>query len=301
MFAFLFSPAATISTARASDVQFHEFTSVALGRTIKYSVYRPSAARGETRFPVLYLLHGAGGSERSWPDEGRIKEVADALIENGSIQPMLIVMPAAGGCWWIDSPDCLMETMFWSELEPLFAARTDVASGRGARAIAGVSAGGHGAIRLSLTRQDRFAAIAALSPAIYAEMPPEHSNARTNTAFLDKFGHFDPLRWQAANYTCAVAAHPSAQHFGSYYIVAGDHDEYNLDLEAVRFHRHMLALSHGTSQLRILDGDHTWRFWSRVIGDALRHLSAGMEPLPSTANRLVPSRGLQPLPIYGRQ
>jgi len=287
--------------AVAGELESLSFPSAALGRPLKYTVYRPTHGDRAAQFPVLYLLHGAGGNERSWPTEGRIADIADAMIATGEIRPMLIVMPAAGDCWWVDAVRCPMETVFWAELEPRIAARSDVLPGRAARAIAGASAGGHGAIRLSLAHPDRFAAVAALSPAIYADSPPEHSKARTNAAFLDAAGRFDSGRWRAANYTAQLSTYAAARVRPPYYIVAGDRDQYDLADEAMHLHRRLLAIDGHASRLRILDGDHTWPFWARVVGDALRFISDALDPADASRPRPGGVADSSPLPVYGRR
>ncbi len=46
-----------------------------------------------TRYPVLYLLHGAGGDEDAWSTMGRTCQIMDNLIEKKLAKPMLVVMP----------------------------------------------------------------------------------------------------------------------------------------------------------------------------------------------------------------
>jgi S-formylglutathione hydrolase len=45
------------------------------------------------RYPVVYLLHGFGGNERTFATAGRIKPTMDSLIALGSVREMIIVMP----------------------------------------------------------------------------------------------------------------------------------------------------------------------------------------------------------------
>ena len=47
----------------------------------------------KTQYPVLYLLHGAGGDEEAWTSMGRTAEILDNLIEKGLAEPMIVVMP----------------------------------------------------------------------------------------------------------------------------------------------------------------------------------------------------------------
>ncbi len=47
-----------------------------------------------TKYPVLYLLHGAGGDEDAWSTMGRTCQIMDNLIEKKLAKPMLVVMPS---------------------------------------------------------------------------------------------------------------------------------------------------------------------------------------------------------------
>src|SRR5262245_49564099 len=53
----------------------------------------PGYDRGNTRYPVLYLLHGAGNIESSWILTGRANYILDNLIAAGKAKPMIIVNP----------------------------------------------------------------------------------------------------------------------------------------------------------------------------------------------------------------
>jgi enterochelin esterase-like enzyme len=58
-------------------------------------VYLPPGyqASGTRRYPVLYLLHGAGGDEDAWMTMGRANIILDNLIAAGKALPMIVVMP----------------------------------------------------------------------------------------------------------------------------------------------------------------------------------------------------------------
>lgn len=55
----------------------------------------PGYEAGNTRYPVLYLLHGSGGDEAAWPDMGIANIIMDNLIASGKAKPMIVVMPNA--------------------------------------------------------------------------------------------------------------------------------------------------------------------------------------------------------------
>ncbi len=53
----------------------------------------PGYESSETRYPVLYLLHGGGGDEDAWNTMGRASIIMDNLIEQGKCKPFIVVMP----------------------------------------------------------------------------------------------------------------------------------------------------------------------------------------------------------------
>lgn len=60
----------------------------------RLTIYTPPGyEQSSEKFPVLYLLHGAGGDEEAWMELGRTSQIMDNLINQGKATPMLIVMP----------------------------------------------------------------------------------------------------------------------------------------------------------------------------------------------------------------
>src|SRR5207245_3872364 len=53
----------------------------------------PGYEANQTRYPVLYLLHGGGGDEDAWVTMGRANVILDSLIAAGKAKPMIVVMP----------------------------------------------------------------------------------------------------------------------------------------------------------------------------------------------------------------
>jgi enterochelin esterase family protein len=69
------------------------YESPTLGLTRRMYVYTPYGYDGGTaRYPVLYLLHGAGGDEDAWSTMGRACQIMDNLIEKKLAVPMIVVM-----------------------------------------------------------------------------------------------------------------------------------------------------------------------------------------------------------------
>ncbi|MBR4755667.1 MAG: esterase family protein, partial [Bacteroidales bacterium] len=71
------------------------YDSKILGYSRRLTVYTPYGyeANPKKKYPVLYLLHGAGGDEEAWISMGRTAQIMDNLIEKGLAEPMIVVMP----------------------------------------------------------------------------------------------------------------------------------------------------------------------------------------------------------------
>ncbi len=54
----------------------------------------PGYERSSEKYPVFYLLHGAGDSDDSWTSVGRANFILDNLIAAKKAKPMIVVMPA---------------------------------------------------------------------------------------------------------------------------------------------------------------------------------------------------------------
>ncbi|MBP5501509.1 MAG: esterase, partial [Bacteroidales bacterium] len=72
----------------------------------RMTVYTPAGYDKGKSYPVMYLLHGAGGDENAWSELGRAAQILDNLIAQGKAKPMIVVMPngntncqAAPGEW----------------------------------------------------------------------------------------------------------------------------------------------------------------------------------------------------------
>ena len=65
----------------------------------RITVYTPAGYETSgKRYPVFYLLHGAGGDEEAWIALGRTSQVLDNLIAQGKAEPMIVVM-TNGNAW----------------------------------------------------------------------------------------------------------------------------------------------------------------------------------------------------------
>ena len=76
------------------SVRMETYHSKTLGVPRTAWIYTPPGYdRGNTRYPVLYLLHGAGNIDSSWMLTGRANYILDNLIAEKKAKPMIIVTP----------------------------------------------------------------------------------------------------------------------------------------------------------------------------------------------------------------
>lgn len=68
------------------------YDSPTLGTKRRMTIYTPPTYEAGGKYPVLYLLHGAGGDEEAWPALGRQAQILDNLIASGKAKPMIVVM-----------------------------------------------------------------------------------------------------------------------------------------------------------------------------------------------------------------
>lgn len=137
-----------------------EYWSSTLGMKRSAHVYTPPGYLTDSkRYPVLYLVHGAGDSDDSWTSVGRAHYILDNLIAAGKARPMIIVMPFGHTP---DRPgvDLLSNNDFGDDLIKDLIPQVDKSlrtiARADSRAMAGLSMGGSHTIRYGLTHPDLF-------------------------------------------------------------------------------------------------------------------------------------------------
>lgn len=112
-------------------------------------VYTPPCyENSEENYPVLYLMHGGGGSPQLWLRTGKVPELADDLIQQEKIQPMILVMPRQFdyGVGFVDFLNAKIVPRINDEFRTL--------SDPQMQGILGISAGGGTVIQLALGQEN---------------------------------------------------------------------------------------------------------------------------------------------------
>jgi len=263
---------AVTGSLQSSEILHQSFHSSSLSRDYVYNIYLPDGySESRLSYPVLYLLHGANGTEQSWVDAGAIQQTTDALIAAGSIKPLLIVIPADPNFWWADTHVEKARTAFVQDLMPEIEANFRTLAQRQGRAIAGYSAGGFGTTNLALNHPDLFAAAAALSPAVYTPVPPSTSSAIRQDIFLSA-GEFDASLFESMNWVSFIDNYKQSNIVVPFYINTGDHDRFDIAYHAAVFYQQLREYQPEFVELRIFDGDHNFAAWGGSVGNAMQYL-----------------------------
>lgn len=148
----------------------------------RMTVYTPAGYESsKKKYPVLYLLHGAGGDENAWTELGRAAQILDNLIAQGKAEPMIVVMPNGNGAQEAapgEAPNSMVKPSFMNPktmdgaiekafpdvmkyIEKNYRVYTD----KNHRAIAGLSMGGFHSLYISAYYPNKFGYVGLFSAA----------------------------------------------------------------------------------------------------------------------------------------
>src|SRR5262245_745947 len=135
------------------EVRARWYFSKLTGRWRRTHVYTPPSydRNSRTRFPVLYLQHGAGENERGWIEQGRANFILDNLIAAGRAKPMILVVDTGYAAYAttnqpaptnrVSAATAAFEEVMLKELIPTIDASYRTQADRKRRAMAGLSMG----------------------------------------------------------------------------------------------------------------------------------------------------------------
>jgi len=153
------------------------YASSVLKATRRMHVYTPPGYEaGSQKYPVFYLLHGAGDTDDAWTSVGRAGFILDNLIAAKQAVPMIVVMPAGhqpavpGAAPGFASPEAAFRNVvsrftreFLADVMPYVERHYRVLTDRPNRAIAGLSMGGMQTLDIAFRELARFAYIGVYS------------------------------------------------------------------------------------------------------------------------------------------
>jgi enterochelin esterase-like enzyme len=183
-----------------------EYDSKSLGTRRRMRVYTPPGYSTARKYPVLYLLHGIGGTDTEWTQSCHANNVIDNLLAEGKIQPMVMVFPdgnssrtladlnappaarggAPGGApagapgaaagrgrgMNMDAWLTPFENDLLKDIVPYVDSHYSVSTDRDHRALAGLSMGGGQTLNIGLVHPETFAFVGGFSSAPDTRQPP---------------------------------------------------------------------------------------------------------------------------------
>jgi S-formylglutathione hydrolase FrmB len=301
-----------------SHIETRTFASAALGVQKRYLVYLPRGYDdSQHRFPVVYLLHGLGGNETDWTQQGHLREAADAASFAA-----IVVMPDgddgfyANGTTPVEYETCLHQKPPWDprETPSTYCVRApryedyvvvDVVADvdasfrtlrdRRSRGIAGLSMGGFGALSLAMRHTDVFSAAASHSGMASLLYQGPHPYVQGRATLADSMAHW------GSQYTKRFREHVQRV-FGSdlevwrshdpsvvaarlergalaLHLDCGDADDYHFEDHASYLHD--LLTSRGIPhEFKIVPGAHRWEVWAAMLPSSLRFFAAQLAAEP---------------------
>jgi S-formylglutathione hydrolase FrmB len=279
--------------------------SSALSEPVHVAIHLPVgyATGAAKRYPSLYLLHGGGDPldyALPWPVEGHLAATADASPFHG-----LVIMPQCGKmCWYVDwaAPSRggyqpRWETFHIKQLIPWIDANFRTIADRKARAVAGLSMGGYGALKYAARFPSIFSAAGSFSGGTNIEGPGTQQLVIANSVTLvwgaaytsvsdkrpylansveDVFGRYRSSGWRTQNPFNLVDVYKGFDIRLALYSGNGNgHDplEHAVGVQNAAFHAKLNSVGVAHRYCRG-NGTHDWGYWQNDLSDFLAFLQA---------------------------
>jgi len=131
-------------------------------------IYTPPGYDAKKKYPVLYLLGGSGELASGWSQDGRANFIADNLLAEGKMIPMIIAMPNnqvihRNDPKHIEKTYVLFEKELRAVIVPFVDKNYSTIKDRKGRAIAGLSMGGRHTQVVGMNDLDLFSSFGILS------------------------------------------------------------------------------------------------------------------------------------------
>jgi enterochelin esterase-like enzyme len=228
------------------------YKSTAAGKNRRAHVYTPPGYEsGTDKYPVLYLLHGAGDCDHSWTSVGRAHDILDNPIAAKKAKPMIVVMPAGHDAKFANmfapprdgQPATRFEDDFEKDLRPHIEKTYRVKTDRADRAVAGLSMGGAQTLSLFMSKPKDFSAVGVFSSGLFAQNAEEREKANKEKA------------------TAAAAAKEGLKVF--WFATGKDDFLLNTTKETVA----LFKKCEMSPEYKETEGGHTWVCWQQYLNE----------------------------------
>ena len=261
------APAQTVTAGRLEAIQFE---SKLIGRALPYDVVLPADYDNSrtTRYPVLFLLHGLTGHHSDWTTRTNVADYAARYR-------LIVVTPEGNDGWYTDSAGVAAdkyESYMLKELIPDIEKRYRTIQARYGRAIAGLSMGGYGALKLGLKFPATFAFAGSMSGAFsgpaWTESDLKDPGAMRDSV-LSVFGAAGSDTRKANDIFRIVRDLPVARisSLPYFYLDCGTEDALFADNQQFAALLREKKIPH---EYRELPGGHSWSYWDQQVEEVLR-------------------------------
>ncbi|MFN0293377.1 alpha/beta hydrolase [Pedobacter helvus] len=250
----------------AANVDTVKTYSPSMKKEIKAVVITPANYKEKSKFQVVYLLHGYSGNYANWV-------TAVPAIKNLADQHQLIIVCPDGNfnSWYLDSPEqpnSKYETYIAKELVKWVDEHYKTIADKKARAITGLSMGGHGALYLAFKHQDVFSVAGSMSGGVdIRPFPNNWDMAKLLGTYAEK-----PAQWD--NASVINLTHLLTPNALSLIVQCGTDDF---------FYKVNVALHEKLTYQNIPHtfitnpGGHTWKYWAEAINYQLVFIKANLK------------------------
>lgn len=241
-------------SAQAAVVDTVWVESKTMKQSYRCVVITPSVNHNEqARFPVTYLLHGYSGWYANWIIRvPSLQQYADQFR-------MIIVCPEGKNNWYMDSPvndSIRWETYIAKEIPAYVDAHYPTIAQRNARAITGLSMGGHGGLYLGLRNAGTFGACGSMSGGV--DLRPFKKNWELNKLLGDSTHYAQ--HWEDYSVINLIDHYPKDT--VAMMIDCGVDDFFFNVNQAL--HKKLLSLKIPHDYIT-RPGRHDWKYWSNAI------------------------------------
>lgn len=246
--------------------------------------YPPNYYQSKSKFPVIYMLHGMTHSPNSWEKNGNISKKLDKAIQQKILVPSIVIFPNGDSSWYVDSPTDNMYSAFTKDLFPHIEKNYNTIDSRSARAIGGLSMGGHGALIFALSKPEYFSTAFLLSPAVtkLGKAPPSilHTFMKLKKVTHVYGSPISQEKWDAYSFHRFLPSYLNQSNLVNFYISTGDLDV----ITPIKDTEDLIILFQSNNinyeYKKVTSRDHSWIFWKKAIDDIIIYLGKHLNNFP---------------------
>ncbi len=267
---FVSAVSAQVSTKPSlpSTVSEQKLTSKLMGRDMPYRVIVPThySESAQSRYPVVFLLHGLTGHYNNWTE---LTKLANYL----AAYDIIVVTPEGGDGWYTDSVSSAnekWESYIVKELIPEVDNRFRTLAIREKRAIAGLSMGGFGSLKFGLKYPDKFVLAGSFSGALGAAQITEKQFPGAIGKTIE--GIFGPVdsETRKSNDIFSIVRELSPEKMKAIPFIYLDCGTEDFLFQNNRDFVNLLIEKKVPHEYRQLPGVHDWKYWDKQVQEFLR-------------------------------